>query len=60
VITGRQDRVVGYADQFRCLGAYPSASFAVLAGAGHYLPLERPAEFGSLVEAWLDRCTAGS
>jgi pimeloyl-ACP methyl ester carboxylesterase len=30
----------------------------VLADAGHYLPLERPAEFSSLVEAWLDRCTA--
>jgi hypothetical protein len=30
----------------------------VLAGAGHYLPLERPAEFGSLAEAWLDRCAA--
>jgi pimeloyl-ACP methyl ester carboxylesterase len=58
VITGRQDRVVGFADQFRALGAYPSASFAVLAGAGHYLPLERPGEFGSLVEAWLDRCAA--
>jgi pimeloyl-ACP methyl ester carboxylesterase len=58
VITGRQDRVVGFADQFRCLGAYPSASFVLLAGAGHYLPLEQPAEFGSLVEAWLDRCAA--
>ena len=60
VITGRQDRVVGYADQFRCLDAYPSATFAVLASAGHYLPIERPAEFGSLVEAWLDRCAASS
>ncbi len=59
VITGRQDRVVGFADQFRALGAYPSASFAVLAGAGHYLPLERPAEFGCLVEAWLGQCAAG-
>jgi pimeloyl-ACP methyl ester carboxylesterase len=59
VITGRQDRVVGFADQFRCLGLYPSASFTVLADAGHYLPLERPAEFGCLVEAWLDRCAAG-
>jgi pimeloyl-ACP methyl ester carboxylesterase len=59
VITGRQDRVVGFADQFRALGAYPSASFAVLAGGGHYLPLERPGEFGLLVGAWLDRCAPG-
>jgi pimeloyl-ACP methyl ester carboxylesterase len=59
VVTGRRDRIVGFADQFRSLGGYPSASFAILADAGHYLPLERPAEFGSLVETWLDRCAAG-
>jgi len=58
VVTGRQDRVVGFADQFRCLAGYPSASFTVLADAGHYLPLERPEEFSSLVEAWLDRCVS--
>jgi pimeloyl-ACP methyl ester carboxylesterase len=38
VVTGRQDRVVGYADQFRALRHYPRATYSVLDGAGHYLP----------------------
>jgi pimeloyl-ACP methyl ester carboxylesterase len=59
-ITGRQDRVVGYADQFRALPAYPRAGFAVVANAGHYLPFEQPAEFASLVAAWLDSCLPGA
>jgi pimeloyl-ACP methyl ester carboxylesterase len=58
VITGRQDRVVGFADQFRALSAYPAASFTVLADAGHYLPLERPEAFRAVVGTWLDRCAA--
>lgn len=56
VITGRQDRVVGFADQFRALPAYPAASFAVVAEAGHYLPLEQPEAFRKVTEPWLDQC----
>jgi pimeloyl-ACP methyl ester carboxylesterase len=31
-----------------------AASYTVLAGAGHYLPLEQPAAFRALTLAWLD------
>ncbi len=55
VVAGRQDRIAGYADQFRALVSYPQATFAAIAGAGHYLPFERPAVFTSLVREWLDR-----
>jgi pimeloyl-ACP methyl ester carboxylesterase len=56
MITGRQDRIAGYASQFRSLAAYPRASFAVVADAGHYLPFEQPGEFASLVAGWLGSC----
>ena len=55
VIAGRQDHMAGYADQFRALAAYPQASFAVLADAGHYLPFEQPDAFLGLVLDWLTR-----
>jgi pimeloyl-ACP methyl ester carboxylesterase len=54
VLTGRQDRIAGYADQFRDLGAFPAASYAVVAEAGHYLPFEQPGTFRALVLDWLD------
>jgi pimeloyl-ACP methyl ester carboxylesterase len=54
ILTGRQDRIVGYADQFRALGAFPAASYSVVAEAGHYLPFEQPAAFAALVHEWLD------
>jgi pimeloyl-ACP methyl ester carboxylesterase len=56
VIAGRQDGIAGYADQFRALAVYPQAGFAVLSGAGHYLPFERPDAFRDLVRDWLARC----
>jgi pimeloyl-ACP methyl ester carboxylesterase len=55
IVTGRHDRIAGYADQFRTVASYPQASFAAIAGAGHYLPFERPEVFGHLVREWLDR-----
>ncbi|TDE00757.1 alpha/beta fold hydrolase [Jiangella asiatica] len=55
VLTGRQDRVAGYADQFRALSNYPDAGFAVVPDAGHYLPFEQPAVFRDLVGHWLAR-----
>jgi pimeloyl-ACP methyl ester carboxylesterase len=54
ILTGRQDRIVGYADQFRALGVFPAASYSVVAEAGHYLPFEQPAAFAALVNEWLD------
>jgi pimeloyl-ACP methyl ester carboxylesterase len=56
IITGRQDRVCGYADQYRALASYPHAAFAILANCGHYLPLEQPADFKALVTSWLVYC----
>jgi len=56
IITGRQDRVCGYADQFRVLAAYPRAAFAIVANAGHYVPFEQPDDFRALVACWLRSC----
>ncbi len=55
IITGRNDRIAGYADPYRSLRNYPDATFTVVAGAGHYLPFERPDIFRSLVDEWLTR-----
>jgi pimeloyl-ACP methyl ester carboxylesterase len=55
IIAGRDDLVGGYADQFRALERYPRGDYAAVAGAGHYLPFERPETFASLVRGWLDR-----
>lgn len=56
IIAGRQDYIAGYADQFRALASYPSASYAVLADAGHYLPFEQPEAFRGHTLDWLARC----
>ena len=58
IITGREDRVGGYEDQFRSLTAFPNAAFAVVAQAGHWLPFEQPESFRALVHDWLRRCRA--
>lgn len=55
ILTGRQDHVVGYVDQYALLDHYPRATFAVLDNAGHNLQLERPAPFEALMLDWLDR-----
>ncbi|GLX01343.1 alpha/beta hydrolase [Microtetraspora sp. NBRC 16547] len=59
VIAGRQDRIAGYADQFRALASFPNASYSALADAGHYLPLEQPRAFRDLTQEWLARCDIG-
>ena len=56
IVTGRQDRIGGYVQQLELLERYPHATFAVIDGAGHFLPFERPALFRSLLRTWLDRC----
>ncbi|MEU4474894.1 alpha/beta hydrolase [Micromonospora sp. NPDC023888] len=53
VLTGRQDRIVGYADQFRAMGRYPRGTFTVIDAAGHYLPFEQPTVLRSLTQQWL-------
>jgi pimeloyl-ACP methyl ester carboxylesterase len=58
VVTGRQDRIVGYADQFRAMRHYPHGTFTVVDAAGHYLPYEQPEMLRSLAQDWLRRATA--
>ena len=55
IVTGRQDDVVGYEDQWALLPHYPRATFAVLDVAGHNLQFEQPALFDALMSEWLDR-----
>jgi pimeloyl-ACP methyl ester carboxylesterase len=54
IVAGRQDRIAGCGDQFRATRFYPQATFAAIAGAGHYLPFERPDIFAALVREWLN------
>ena len=54
--SGRHDRVVGYADQFRSMRAYPRGSYAVVDAAGHYLPFEQPDLLRALTQDWVHRC----
>ena len=56
MLAGRNDRVVGYADQFRALRGYPRGTYAVLDAAGHYLPFEQPELLRTLTQDWLQRC----
>ncbi|RIQ34865.1 alpha/beta fold hydrolase [Jiangella rhizosphaerae] len=55
LLTGRQDLIAGYADQFGALEHYPDGAYAVEPEAGHYLPFEQPAVFADLVGHWLAR-----
>ena len=59
LVTGRDDRVAGHADQYAALAGYPAATFVAMAGAGHYLPFEQPVAFRGLVSQWLARCSSG-
>lgn len=54
IITGRQDHVVGFEDQFALLAHYPRASYAVIDGAGHNVHLERPAVTETVLRAWAE------
>jgi len=55
IVAGRNDRVVGYADQFHALQAYPRGTYCVVDAAGHYLPWEQPELFRALTQDWLQR-----
>lgn len=56
VVTGRQDRIAGYADQFAVMSRYPRGTYTVLDDAGHYLPFEQPVLFRALTQQWLSHC----
>lgn len=55
IVAGRQDSVVGYAGAIGLLPTYPRATLAVLDGAGHALPHERPDALDHLIADWLAR-----
>jgi pimeloyl-ACP methyl ester carboxylesterase len=58
VLSGREDRWVGWRAQEKLGGRYPRATVVTVADAGHALPHERPALVDALVNDWLDRCAA--
>lgn len=55
IVTGRQDHVVGYADQFRLLDHYRAATYVVLDAAGHNVHLEQPVAVAELLRGWVRR-----
>ena len=59
-MTGRQDSVVGYLDQWSLLPHYPRSTFAVLDAAGHNAHLERPEVVNGLILDWLARVSEPS
>jgi pimeloyl-ACP methyl ester carboxylesterase len=55
IVTGRQDRHVGYRDALSIIEQYPRATLAVLDRAGHALGVEQESIFHVLINEWLDR-----
>jgi pimeloyl-ACP methyl ester carboxylesterase len=60
MVLGRQDHVVGWADQLALGGHYPRMTVAVLDGAGHNAHLERPDAVEALLAGWLDAVAAST
>ena len=56
LLAGRRDRIAGYADLFAGLEGLTLADYALVANAGHYLPVEVPDRFAVLARDWLRRC----
>jgi pimeloyl-ACP methyl ester carboxylesterase len=54
VVAGCRDSVAGYAGAVDLLERYPRATLAVLDGAGHALPHERPGVLGALLTDWVE------
>lgn len=55
MVTGRQDNITGYADQWELVEDYPRMTYAALDRAGHNVHLEQDVLFTALVHEWLDR-----
>lgn len=58
IITGKQDHIVGHADQLVLLDHFTAATYVALDGAGHNVHLEQPAIAGQLVRDWASRVEA--
>ena len=57
-MTGKQDHVVGYADQVVLADHYASATYAALEEAGHNVHLEQPGAVSQLLRDWAGRVLA--
>ncbi len=55
ILTARQDHLCGYRDAWDLLDNYPSATFAVLDRAGHFVNIEQDGLCHALMREWLDR-----
>lgn len=55
MVTGRQDHITGYTDQWALVEHYSRMTYAVLDRAGHNVHLEQDVLFTALVHEWLDR-----
>ena len=53
VLTGDQDPTVPPAQAHLIADKIPQAELAVIQGAGHFLFMERPAEYGAILRKWL-------
>ncbi|MBK3646277.1 alpha/beta fold hydrolase [Streptomyces sp. MBT33] len=58
LVTGRQDHLVGWRDQWELLEHYPRMTYAAVDGAGHNVHLDRPSVVQALLGNWLDTLTA--
>ncbi|NYJ00183.1 pimeloyl-ACP methyl ester carboxylesterase [Nocardioides thalensis] len=56
VVTGRQDHIVGYEDQFDLLAHYPRATYLALDNAGHNVHLEQPEQVEAALRVWSRAC----
>ena len=59
ILTARQDNIVGCQDAWDLLDTYPTATFAVLDRAGHFVPIEQEALCHALMREWLGRVEEG-
>ena len=55
ILAGRQDTIIGYADQMELHRYFPRGSVVVLDRAAHVIELEQPTLFKALTLEWLDR-----
>ncbi|AKU18741.1 hypothetical protein VV02_08030 [Luteipulveratus mongoliensis] len=55
LVTGRQDAIVGYVDQWSLTEQFSRLTSAVLDRGGHNVHIEQEVLFSALVHEWLDR-----
>ena len=52
IVTGRQDAVVGFEDQWSLARRLPRATYAMLERAGHNIQVDQPAIVRDLLSRW--------